>query len=113
MSRIMCASTPRVKPVRKSPRPAAPFGAGIFPARRQRFEPTAEERAWAAAEFSDYDGWEGRLIAGLEACICEACSRPVRSGELHHGLCDVCESAAEDASMASLYGSAGLGFCSH
>ncbi len=108
MSRMICISTPRVKATRKSARPAAPFGAGIM-TRRQPY--TAAEYASTGELFSDYGDWAAPMLAGLETCEC--CGRPVERGELHHGLCDCCESRAIEASQASLYLSAGLGYASH
>ena len=97
----------RVKPTRHSARPAAPFGAGVYPT-RTRFEPSEEDRRWAAQSFADDADWEVRLIAGLETC--EACGRPVEPGELECGLCSVCMARAEEASMASQYYGAGMGW---
>jgi hypothetical protein len=97
----------RVKPTRHTARPAAPFGAGIHPA-RIRFEPSDDDRRWAAQTFGDDDpDWDARLAAGLETC--EACGRPAEPGELECGLCAVCMGRAEGATMASLYYSAGMG----
>lgn len=111
MSRMMVVSTPKIKPVRRTPRPAAPFGQGILPARRERFEPSAADRAWAAQVFSADGDWAGRLASGLETCEC--CGRPVERGGLVGGLCGVCETRALDASMASMYLGAGLAYASH
>ncbi len=48
MSRMICVSTPKVKPTRRAPRPERPFGAGILrsvpSAGRMPFSP--EDEAW-------------------------------------------------------------------
>lgn len=111
MSRILAIPSIKSKPTRRTARPVAPFGSGILPdrpIRRPRFEPSPADRQWAAQVFGFDADWDARLAAGLESCV--VCSRPVRRGELIGGLCSVCDARAEDASMASLYGSAGLGF---
>lgn len=105
MSRIVALSTPRVKPTRHTGRPVAPFGQGIL-TRRQPF--TAAEYASTGELFADYGDWAALMLAGLESCEC--CNRPVRKGELHGGLCDCCESRAEEATVASMYLGAGLGY---
>lgn len=107
MSRILVVNTPRVKPTRRSPRTLAPFAAGLF-ARRERFQPSAEDAAWAAQVFGADADWDVRLMTGLETC--EACGRPTPCGALVGGLCEHCEARAEEASQASLYYSAGLGY---
>jgi hypothetical protein len=105
---IISTTPRRVKPTRHSARPPAPFGAGVFPY-RTRFEPSKEDRRWAAQVFGDDDpDWDVRLAAGLETC--EACGRPVEPSEMECGLCSVCLSRAEEATMASLYYSAGMGW---
>jgi hypothetical protein len=43
--RIMCVSTPQVKPTRVSPRPSARFGAGILP-----YVPHAGRKPYTAAD---------------------------------------------------------------
>ena len=55
---------PKHKPARVTPRPATEFGQGILPARRQRFEPSAAEVAWAAAEFGNAEtrDWDIRAL---------------------------------------------------
>src|SRR5689334_15828587 len=93
----------RVKPTRHSARPAAPFGAGVHPA-RARFEPSDEDRAAAVLMFADDADWDVRMAAGLEAC--EACGRPAEPGELEMGLCCVCMTRAEEATMRSQYAGA-------
>ena len=80
MSRIICIADARVKPTRKTPRPASRFGAGIMP-----FTPfvghmpfTLADVAWAAQAFGesspDYD-----LAAG-EATAVDALSRGIFLG---------------------------------
>ncbi len=55
------------KPARVTARPATEFGQGILPARRQRFEPTPADQAWAAGLFGNlYGDWAGRLLTGLD-----------------------------------------------
>lgn len=100
MSRIICTSDVKVKSSRRTARPAAPFGAGVF----ARFQPSAADQAWAAQAFGVDADWDVRLAAGVETCEC--CGRPVELG----GLCDACETRAEEATMASLYYGAGLGY---
>jgi hypothetical protein len=104
---IISTKSRRVKPTRHSARPAAPFGAGVYP-KPSRFEPTDEDRRWAAQAFGDDDpDWDVRLADGIE---CEACGRPVEPGELECGLCCVCMTRAEEATMRSQYAGAGLGW---
>jgi hypothetical protein len=95
----------RVKPTRHSARPAAPYGAGVYPT-RTRFEPSDEDRAAAVLMFADDADWDARMAAGLE---CEACNRPVEPGELEMGLCCVCMTRAEEATMRSQYIGVGMG----
>jgi hypothetical protein len=105
---IVTIKSHRVKPTRHSARSATPFGAGIYPA-RTRFEPSDDDRRWAAQTFGDDDpDWDVRLACGIETC--EACGRPVEPGELEQGLCCECMSRAEEASIASMYYSAGMGW---
>jgi hypothetical protein len=53
MSRMICVSTPRVKPSRRTYREPSPFGQGILPGRppagRDVFIPSPDDRSWAAA----------------------------------------------------------------
>jgi hypothetical protein len=53
---IIVLTRPRVKPTRRTARPARPFGTGIF---ERRMPYTAADLAWAAAELNenatDYD----------------------------------------------------------
>ena len=97
------------KPTRRTARLAAPFGAGIYPTRTTRFEPSDEDRAAAAAMFGVDADWPLRLIASE----CEACGRPVECGEIEGGLCNVCQCRAEAATMASQYAAAGMGWRSY
>src|SRR5689334_17773367 len=101
---IVTAKTRCVKLTRHTDRPAAPFGAGVHPT-RARFEPTDEDRAAAVLMFADDADWDARMAAGIEAC--EACGRPVEPRELECGLCCVCMTRAEEATMRSQY--AGVG----
>ncbi len=59
---IFRQSRPKVQPARRTARPSAPFGSGILPPARQRFEPSAADSAWAAAEFhaAESRDWERR-----------------------------------------------------
>jgi hypothetical protein len=119
----MTAARPKIKPTRRTARPAASFGAGIlrfapfavtYP---DHFEPSAEDRAAAAAMFAadaDADAdWDARMAADANGDRCEVCGRPVERGELLGGLCNVCQCRAEEATMASLYYSAGMGWRSY
>jgi hypothetical protein len=106
----MTAARPKSKPTRRTARPAAPFGAGVFP-RPARSGPSDADRRWAAQTFGDDADWDVRLAAGLDAC--EACGRPVGRGELEQGLCDVCMSRAEEHTMASQYAAPGMGWRSY
>lgn len=108
----MTAARLKIKPTRRPARPAAPFGAGVFP-RPTRFEPSDEDRAAAAAMFGDDADWSARMAADANGDDCEACGRPVERGELEGGLCNVCQCRAEEATMASLYYSAGMGWRSY
>ena len=86
---------------------ARPFG--ILPRRERRMPFTQADLDWAAQSFGDDDpDWDVRLATGLETC--EACGRPTEPGEIECGLCSVCLSRAEEATMASLYYSAGMGW---
>lgn len=57
MATIFCVNTPPVKVNRHTTRRPTPFGAGIMPTRRQRFEPSLADRLWAAQNLGepDYD----------------------------------------------------------
>lgn len=121
MATILARRTPRVKPTRHTPRPAAPFGAGVFP-RTRRFEPSEADRRWAAElfgaqadEFTDEDlalleaqaeqaRWEAmrEMIEAGERCACcgvrESDGFEIDPGT---GLCNACLDGAERAAMAS------------
>jgi hypothetical protein len=100
------------KPARRTARPSAPFGAGVFP-RPTRSGPSDEDRAAAAAMFGVDADWDARMAADADGEECEVCGRPVESGELEGGLCNACRCRAEGAAMASLYFSAGMGWRSY
>jgi hypothetical protein len=108
-----------VKPTRRTARPFAPFGAGLvhyvpFAVAAADFvEPSDEDKAAAAALFSADADWSARMAADANGDHCEACGRPVERGELEGGLCNVCQCRAEEATIASLYGSVGMGFRSY
>ena len=99
----------RVKPTRRTARPPAPFGAGVYP-RATRFEPSEEDRLWAAQSFGADADWCARMAADANGDRCEACGRPVGRGELEGGLCSVCMARAEAASVACADYGAGLGW---
>ena len=123
MSRIMCVATLKVKPTRKSPRPSAPFGQGILASRpfAGRMPYTLADLSDAAAMFAsaepDWDAlaFEAECQDRLDAMApstyghCLNCSRPC-DDLTEQGLCDRCDSAADDASIASRNYAAGLGF---
>lgn len=113
--------TPRVKPVRHTPRPAAPFGEGVF-SRYRRFEPSPADREWAAREFGSRDDeyteedlaamedmaqqarWESlcEMIEAGERCAC--CGLRESDGfaiDRPTGLCLACLAGAEAATEQS------------
>jgi hypothetical protein len=122
----------RVKPTRRTARPAAPFGAGILP-RPTRFQPTDEDRAAAVLMFADDADWDVRLadaeqpepdydmLAGEAATLdamcaltpppaglCKTCGEP--SEALSWGMCPDCyDDAATDAAIACVNSLHGLG----
>jgi hypothetical protein len=98
------------KPTRRTARPAAPFGAGLYPT---RFVPSDEDLAAVGPLFADVADWDARMAADADGDECEACGRPVERGELEGGLCNVCQCRAEEATMACLYYSAGMGWRSY
>jgi hypothetical protein len=108
----MTAARPKIKPTRRTARPAAPFGAGVFP-RPTRFEPSDEDKAAAVAMFAADAYWVARVAADANGDACEACGRPVERGELVGGLCNVCQCRAEEATMRSQYAGVGLGWHSY
>jgi hypothetical protein len=85
-----------------------PFG--TLPACERRQPYTQADLDWAAQAFADASEPDYDLLAGEAAFLisCELCGRPVEPEELDRGLCNDCQSAAEDASMASQYGAAGM-----
>jgi hypothetical protein len=104
-----------VKVTRRTPRPDAPFGAGIL-----RFAPyggtmpyNVADLEWAAQEFGRDADWDARLAADANGEECHTCGRPVERGELEGGLCNVCQCRAEESTMACLYSSAGMGWKSY
>ena len=84
---IIRTETRRVKPTRHTARPAAPFGAGIHPA-RSRFEPTEEDRRWAAQVFAELDDarqleeralqaqWDDQFVGTMPIGYCRSCGEP-------------------------------------
>jgi hypothetical protein len=132
---MISSKTGCVKPTRHSARPSAPFGAGIFPA-RTRFEPTEDDRQWAAQVFAADADWDVRMAEGDEvepdwdmlaaeaayydtcavlgppplADRCEACGKAVEPGELEMGLCSRCMSSAEEHAIAAQYAALGMGW---
>ena len=113
------------KPARRTARPSAPFGAGLF-----RFvpfavtaagyvEPSDADRAAASAMFNDepdYDQLAGEA-AFLDACealtpppagYCRSCGKPAET--LSYGYCDACDDAGTEATIAGENGRAGLGY---
>src|SRR5689334_5792465 len=100
----MTAARLKIKPTRRT----APFGTGVYPT-RTRFEPSEDDRRWAAQAFGDdAPDWDARLAAGIETC--EVCGRPTEPGELECGLCCVCMTRAEEATMRSQYAGVGMGW---
>jgi hypothetical protein len=128
---IIRANRPPVKPTRRTARPSAPFGAGLFP-KRTRFEPSEADRQWAAQVFGAAADWDVRMVEGDQpqpdydmlageaeyivsvenlgpppaAGICKKFSEP--SEALSWRMCPACfDDAATDAAIAcvnSLYG---------
>jgi hypothetical protein len=115
----MTAARSKIKPTRRTARPDAPFGAGILRfvplavTCPDHFEPSELDRAAAAAMFGADADWSARMAADANGDDCEACGRPVGRGELEGGLCNVCQCRAEEATTASLYYSAGMGWRSY
>lgn len=115
----MTPARPKIKPTRRTARPAVPFGTGVFP-RPARFEPSAEDRAAAAAMFADdepdYDtlAGEAAFLASCEAMTpppagyCRSCGELAEA--LSHGLCDACDDAGTEATIKGENGRAGLGY---
>jgi hypothetical protein len=100
MTTILFDSTATRKPARRTARPT-------------RLEPSDEDKAAAAAMFADDADWDARMAADANGDECEACGRPVERGELVGGLCNVCQCRAEEATMASQYAAAGMGWRSY
>lgn len=111
--------TRRVKPARRTARTDRPFGSGLihfvaYAVTAADFvEPSDEDRAAVGAMFADDADWSARMAADANGDACEACGRPVERGELEGGLCNVCQNRAEEATMACLYYSAGMGWRSY
>jgi hypothetical protein len=119
MSRILCVGTLKVKPVRKTTRPEAPFGAGILP-KRARFQPSDADRRWAAQAFADGGEPDWDALAAEAACLDAMCSltpppveRCPSCGELAEaladGLCPDCERRADEMTHACVNRHFGLG----
>ena len=125
MSRMICTASPKVKPARRTARPSAPFGSGLF-----RFvafavtaagyaEPSDADRAAAATMFTgepDYDQLAGEA-AYLDSCaaltpppveVCRSCGELAEISRA--GYCDACDDAGTEATIAGVNGRAGLGY---
>jgi hypothetical protein len=108
---ILFDSTATRKPAR--------FGAGLsvfvpFAVTAPGFiEPSDADRAAVGSLFADIADWDARPAADASGDDCEACGRPVERGELVGGLCNVCQCRAEEATMASQYAAAGMGWKSY
>jgi hypothetical protein len=103
MSRIIALPSLKYKPTRHTPRPSAPFGAGIF-TRLARFEPTDADRQWAAQAFNsspepDYDtlAAEAAFVDAMSDLtpvdLCRSCGQPAEVDR--DGLCPDCEAYAD------------------
>ena len=131
MSRIICIADTKVKATRKSPRPSAPFGQGILASRpfAGRMPFTTADLAEAALMFADDatttadTDWDALALEAEEKARYESqaatvfghclnCSLPC-DDLTAQGLCDRCDDAATDASIASKNASYGLGFVVH
>lgn len=124
MSRIIAIPSTKSKPARRTPRPDAPFGSGVFQPRAGREPYTKAEADWWAEQSREaddigIDDIEGRieLAAYLDsidaltppAAICRSCGD--YADTLTGGICRSClERAADDASVASANYAAGLGY---
>ena len=124
MSRIIALPSIKSKPTRRSPRPSAPFGDGLFQSRAGREPCTLADLDWWAEQTRDadddgIDDMQARieLAAYLEsiealtppAAICRSCGD--YADTLTGGICRSClERAADDATVASANYAAGLGY---
>ena len=126
MSRMICVSTPRVKPARRRPADPHPFGAGILPYHPSagRVPYTIEDLDAAAQMFANAENdrenrrleqrageavWEGQFHATAPAGCCQLCGEPSDWLDPVHGLCEPCMTAAENATIASVNAAHGLG----
>jgi hypothetical protein len=113
----------RVKPSRHTARPDAPFGAGILPTASRRFEPSDEDRAWAAQFFGQLEDerreleeralqaqWDDQFVGTIPMTgHCLLCGD--RCDDLTvQGLCDRCDDLACEAAIKGENARAGLGY---
>jgi hypothetical protein len=127
MSRMIRTASPKVKPARRTARPAAPFGAGLlryipFAVTAPGFvEPGDADRRWAAQAFADASGPDYDRLAGEAAALasiealspppagyCRSCGEPVDSSSQVY--CDACDAAGTEATIKGENGRAGLGY---
>jgi hypothetical protein len=101
---IVTAKSRRVKPSRRTGRPAAPFGTGVYPT-RTRFEPTEDDRRWAAQVFGEIEDdrqleeralqaqWDDQFVGTIPVGYCRSCGEPAEvNGDR---LCLECEAIAD------------------
>ena len=91
---------------------ASHFGRGIDPRRSTRFEPSDEDRAWAAECFDQLEQerqleeryqqarWDAQFDGSLPAGLCELCGEPSDWLDPIYKLCGDCLTAAENATIA-------------
>jgi hypothetical protein len=124
---IIRVNHPPVKPTRRTGRPSAPFGAGLFcfvpfAVLAPGFvEPSDADRAVVGQMFADdaepdFDRMaeESAYLASLEslepplADVCRSCGQPAELDD-RYGRCDACDRAGTDASSACVNERFGLG----
>jgi hypothetical protein len=90
----------------------------------RRFEPSLEDRAWAAQAFSDAEfdreleeryqqaRWDDQFDGAFRfpSGLCELCGQPSDWLDKTHKLCAECMTAAENATIACVNGEHGLGY---
>jgi hypothetical protein len=113
---ILFDSTQTVNPVSET------FGRGIQPARRRPFVPSLDDLEWAAQFFGDLEAdrqfeeqarraeWDAQFEGAFPPDVCQMCGKPADWLDPIHGLCNECDDAATNATIAGQNGRAGLGY---
>jgi hypothetical protein len=95
-----------------------PFG--ILPRRERRMPFTQADLDWAAQTFGELDDarqleeralqaqWDDRFNDTIPAGCCRSCGEPAEVDR--DGLCDACERAGTEATIAAANARAGLGY---